>query len=112
MSAYSNLSPTRSLLWSTLFSLIGFCISFGIVYWIGTKDLGLCFVIALAMAGSASAAKQEVMSFGKNLVPIFQSIDDNINGLIAERDRLEQEIDELSDRVKELDSRIDDLEDR
>lgn len=112
MSGYGNLGRAESFLWTAFLGLLGFSISFGIVYWIGTKDLGLCFVIALAMAGSASAAKQEVMSFGKNLVPIFQSIDDNINGLMAERDRLEQEIDDLGDRVKDLDSRIDELESR
>lgn len=110
MSAYDNLDPMKSMLWTIIFNLIGFGISFGIVYWIGTKDLGLCFVIALAMASSASNAKQELSFFIKKLLPIFQSIDDNINGLISEKDRLEQQIEELEEKVRALDCRIDELQ--
>ena len=110
MNGISKIGASDSLLWTIVTSLIGFAISFGIVYWIGTKDLGLCFVIALAMAGSASAAKQEVLSFGKNLYPIFVSLDDNINGLISEKERLEQELEEINDKIKDLDSRLENLE--
>jgi hypothetical protein len=110
MSGYGNLGRSESFLWIAFLSLLGFCISFGIVYWIGTKDLGLCFVIALAMAGSTSAAKEEVMSFGKKLFPIFQSLDGHINNLIDEKNNLQEQIEELEEKVKALDYRIDDLE--
>ncbi len=110
MNSYSNLSPVKTLFWTVVSYSIGFGVSFGLVYWIGTQDLGLCFVIAVALANGTNAAKQELMSFVKNIVPIFQSIDNNINGLIDEKNRLQEQIEELEDKVKALDHRIDDLE--
>ena len=112
MGAYSNLNSNRSIWLTVLGYVVGFAVSFGLVYWIGTKDLGLCFVIAVALANGTNAAQQEVVSLLKKLVPIFQQVDDNINLLFDERTRLEQQIDELEDKVKDLDSRIDNIESR
>jgi hypothetical protein len=112
MSTYENLYPIKSWFWTFLSFLIGFGVWFGIVYWIGTKDLGLCFVIALAMSSSVTVAKEQLMSFCKNLFPIFQSLDSHINGLIDEKNLLKEQIQELEDKVKVLEDRIDDLEDK
>jgi hypothetical protein len=112
MGAYSNLNSNRSIWLTVLGYVVGFAFSFGIVYWIGTQDLGLCFVIALALANGTNAAQQEVVSLLKKLVPIFQQVDDNINHLFEERTRLEEQLDELEDKIRDLDSRIDDLESR
>ena len=112
MGAYDNIYSGRSIWLSILGYVVGFAFSFGIVYWIGTQDLGLCFVIALALANGTNAAQQEVRSFGKRMLPAFQQVDDNINHLLEEKSRLEEQIDELEDKVKDLDSRIDDIESR
>ena len=112
MSNFNNLSTGKSFLRFLLLYSVGFGISFGIVYWIGTKDLGLCFVIATALANSTSAAQQQLARFVEKLVPIFQSLDDNINNLMEEKNRLEIELSEIQDKLSALDSRIDDLENR
>jgi peptidoglycan hydrolase CwlO-like protein len=112
MGAYDRLNSSRSIWWSILGYVVGFLFSFAIVYWIGTKDLGLCFVIALALANGTNAAQQEVRSLCKTLLPAFQQVDDNINSLFEVRNRLEEQIEELEDKIKDLDNRIDDLENR
>lgn len=100
----------KFFLWSALGYLIGFAVSFGFVYWAGTQDLGLCFVIALALLNGTSSAQQRVMNFGKTLVPIFHSLDSHINSLIDEKNSLQERIEELEDRFKVLDNRINELE--
>ena len=112
MGAYDNIYSGRSIWLSIISYVVGFSFSFGIVYWIGTHDLGLCFVIALALANGTNAAQQEVRSFGKRMLPAFQQVDDNINLLLEERTRLEDQIDDLESKLSDLDSRIDSLESR
>lgn len=112
MRTYDNLYGDKSIWPRIIGYVVGFTFSFGIVYWIGTQDLGLCFVIALALANGTNAAQQEVRSFGRRILPAFQQVDDNINHLLEEKSRLEEQIDELEDKVKDLVSRIDDIESR
>ena len=110
MSSNENLISKKSFLWTALGYVIGFAVSFGFVYLVGTQDLGLCLVIALALLNGTSSAQQQVMSFGKTLIPIFQSLDGHINSLIDEKNNLQEQIEGLEEKVKALDYRIDHLE--
>lgn len=112
MGTYDNIYGGQSIWLRTIRYVFGFAFSFGIVYLIGTQDLGLCFVIALALTRATNAAQEEVTSFGKRMLPSFQQVDDNINHLLEEKSRLEEQIDELEEKVKDLVSRVDDIESR
>lgn len=105
MYSFGN-TNTKTFLWVALSYLIGFIVCFAFVYWVGTQDLGLCFVIALALLNGTSAAQQAILSFAKSIKPIFSSIDSNINSLISQREIFEQQIQNLEDKVAALDSRI------
>ncbi len=89
--------------------VIGFTLVFGMVYWIGTKDLGLCFVIALAFINGTSAAQQEVKSLGKGMLPLFQQIDNNINHLLEKKNRFEEQISHLEEKLDAINTRIDNI---
>ena len=90
-----------------LFSLIGWGISFALIYWLATDNLWLCFFISSAMSLSEKAITSTKRDILQSLLPIKQSIDDNINTLFASKEALELEVAELKELIFELQNRLD-----
>jgi CheY-like chemotaxis protein len=83
--------------------------TFGLVYWLATDNLWLCFFISTAVTGAQISSQVIKRQLIELILPQFQNIDNNINSLYEKVDLLESEVDELKDKVNELETKIDDL---
>ena len=98
---------TKDIFLEILFSLIGWGISFSLIYWLATDNLWLCFFISSAMSLSEKAITSTKRDILLTLLPIQQSIDDNINKLFESKEALEAEVTELKELIFELQNRLD-----
>jgi hypothetical protein len=101
------MKTTKDIFLEILFSLIGWGISFALIYWLATDNLWLCFFISSALSLSEKAVTSTKRDILQSLLPIQQSIDDNINTLFDSKHSLESEIEDLKDLIFELQNRLD-----
>ena len=85
-----------------------FVINYVLIYWLGSKDQGLCFVLAFLLTNVTTGTLSNRKNDLKNFVPLFQQIDDNINRLFTITTRTE---DNLSEKVEYLEEKLRLLED-
>ena len=104
----------KILSWSLTF-LISFIFDFSILYFFGTKDIGLCLSIAFLISSVVSnLVNKETDIFEritKLLPPIFQQLDGHINNLFEKSQNQEELISELETKVQDLESKVSELED-
>ena len=105
------MSSFSQLLRESFFNLLSTAFTFGLVYWLATDNLWLCFFISTAVTGAQISAQVIKRQLIELILPQFQNIDNNINSLYEKVDLLESEVDELKDKVNELETKIDDLKD-
>ena len=89
----------QSIMW-----IAAFAVNFCIVYYFGTDNIGLCGSIAFIAANLSSLLIRITEGF-KDMIPIFQTIDDQIN-------QIHENINNQDDRLNELESKIVLLEDK
>jgi len=83
-------------------------VPFGLIYWLATDNLWLCFFITLALVASFSNNKiKDVLNV---LLPIHNDIDRYINELKEKSEQLETEVDELKDEIRKLKIKVDDIQ--
>ena len=83
-------------------------IPFGLIYWLATDNLWLCFFITVALVASFSnKASKDVLNF---LHPVHNDIDRHLNELKQKNEQLETDIEELKGVVKKLKVKVDELE--
>ena len=83
-------------------------IPFGLIYWLATDNLWLCFFITLAFV--ASFSKNNSKDVLNVLLPIHNDIDRYINELKEKSEQLEAEVAELKDEIRRLKIKVDDIE--
>ena len=84
--------------------IIAFSVNFCIVYYFGTDNIGLCGSIAFVSANLSSILIRISEGF-KEIIPTFQTIDNQIN-------QIHENITNQDDRINELESKIILLEDK
>ena len=97
------------LLRESVFYLLNTVIYFGLIYWLATDNLWLCFFISSAITGvqiSSKVIKRQVFEL---ILPQFQNIDNNINSLYEQVNLLGSELDQFKDKVNELEAKLDDF---
>jgi peptidoglycan hydrolase CwlO-like protein len=98
------------LFWEVVIGFVIWIISFLIVSWLVEGSFWLHFF--LSSSGSYVIVNSTKREITQKLVPIFQSLDDNINSLHEKTQSLEEEIETLRDKIQNLEFRIDDFEDK
>lgn len=95
-------------LYKKIFSyLIVFSVNFLIVYFIGTEDIGLCFVITLALTQAYRAVDESILKIGTTmLLPNFSQIDNNINSLHSENEEVKNRLEELENKIRDLENKL------
>ena len=91
---------------------IVFVVNFIILYYFGTKDLGLCGSIAFITANLWHLIYGESRNIFKQLIPSFQEIDNNTNRLFEICREYEEKIEELSEKINQLENEISELTDK
>lgn len=105
------MSSFSQLLRESFFNLLSTAFTFGLVYWLASDNLWLCFFISTAVTGAQISSQVIKRQLIELILPQFQNIDNNINSLYEKVDLLESEVDELKDKVNELETKLDDLKD-
>ena len=101
---------SKQILMEVFWQLVGWGISFALIYWLATDNLWLCFFISSASSTAHLAITSTKRDILEMLLPMARSYDDNINSLYEKTQSQEEQIDELKELVGELQSRLDDLE--
>jgi hypothetical protein len=83
-------------------------IPFGLIYWLATDNLWLCFFITIALV--ASFSKKNSKGVLNVLLPIHNDIDRYINELKEKSEQLESEVEELKGEIRRLKIKADDIE--
>lgn len=83
-------------------------IPFGLIYWLATDNLWLCFFITIALAASFSnKSSRDVLDV---LHPVHNDIDRHLNELKEKNEQHEFDIEELKILVRQLRVKVDELE--
>jgi len=96
--------------------LFSFVIDFCILYFFGTKDIGLCLSISfiassltMGLIRLKTDTSKEILN---KLLPSFQQLDGHINTLYDSSRETDEKIQELESKIDDLEFKISDLEDR
>jgi len=96
--------------------LISFVIDFCILYFFGTKDIGLCLSISFIVSSLTMGLIRQRTDTSKDilekLLPSFQQLDDHINTLYEGRQESDEKILDLESKIEELENKVIELEDR
>lgn len=100
---------TKEMLKDLFWHFAGVAFSFGLIYWLATDNLWLCFFLANALSGGQFLIRYVKRDLLEIFVPVHQSIDDNINSLHGKSQLHEQELEDLKDKLRELEAKFDEL---
>lgn len=90
--------------------ILGWAFTFGLIYWLATDNLWLCFFVSSAIVTAQFAMNNTKREILESLLPMTQNIDDNMDNLHERTQNLESEVEELKELVAELQSRLDEVE--
>ena len=99
---------SKKLIFDELLNLALWLITFGIVYWLATDNLWLCFFITVSLVISLSS--KSIKEIKEVLLPIHRDIDRYINELKEKNEQLENDVSELQNVVRKLKIKIDDFD--
>jgi hypothetical protein len=92
---------------------LSFIFNYAMIYWLGTKDQGFCFVLAFLLANLTTGALNNRKKDLKSFVPIFQQVDDNINRLFditsTTNNDLIEKVEYLEEKIRLLEDEIENL---
>ena len=90
--------------------LISFVIDFCILYFFGTKDIGLCLSISFIVSSLTMGLIRQRTDTSKDilekLLPSFQQLDDHINTLNYCRQESDEKILDLESKIKEWENKV------
>ena len=89
-------------------NLMTWLLLFGVINWLATDNLWLCFFITAALRLSISNIS--VKDIEKIIYPVHRDIDEYINELKIKNEELENNVDELAKSLRALRVRVDELE--
>ncbi len=95
-----------------LFWALSFAVDFSIIYFFGTKDIGLCASIAFLISSLTIGLIRQPQEHLKSLIPIFSQLDDHINSSSNTSREHDEKLTELESKIEDLENQVEDLKAR